>query len=221
MFCSLTGSHLARLNQEKTVHKYERDQVIFYEGNTPLGIYCIYSGRVKLYKTGRRSKQQVIRVLGPGDTMAYRALLSNEPCSSTAVAIGPTTICVISKQTLFDLLKQSQGLAFRFMEKLGHDLGVAEDQMMQLTQESVQQRTARLLLLLLEGSGKKPETGAQIKIPFLRKEMADMIGASPETLIRTLRHFAQRGLITVKGSEIHISNLTALRVLAHGPQIRG
>src|SRR4030065_1515082 len=118
VFCKLAGPQLTKLDKEKTVHEYQRGQVIFYEGNTPLGIYCIYSGRVKLYKTGRRGKQQVIRVLGPGDTMAYRALLSNEPCSSTAMAIEPTTICVISKQTLFNLLKQSQELAIQFLMKL-------------------------------------------------------------------------------------------------------
>jgi CRP/FNR family transcriptional regulator len=204
------------LEREKTVHKYERGQVIFYEGNTPLGIYCIHSGRVKLFKTNRLGKQLVTRILGPGDTMAYRALLSKEPCSSTAEAVEPSTICVISKETLFYLLKESGDLALRFLEKLGHDLGVTEDQMMQLALETIQQRTARLLLLLQEGCSKKSEKDTEIKIPFLRREMAEMIGASIESLIRTLGQFTKRGLIKVEGKEIHFSNLISLRRLAYG-----
>lgn len=65
----------------------------------------------------------------------------------TAEAVEPCTICVISKETLFYLLKHSDDLALRFLEKLGHELGVAEDQMMQLALEAIQQRTARLLLI--------------------------------------------------------------------------
>lgn len=218
IFCNLVGSHLARLDREKTVHEYQRGQVIFYEGNPPLGIYCICSGRVKLYKMGREVKPQVIRLLGPGEIMGYRALLANEPCSTTAQAIETATICVISKQTLFDLVKELPELAFRLLAKLGHELGVAEEQMMHLTQESVRQRTARLLLFLLEGSRNKQERETQIKVPFLRREMAEMIGTTPESLARTLRNFAQRGLILLKSSQIYVNNLGALEKVAYGPK---
>lgn len=151
--------------------------------------------------------------------MGYRALLANEPCSTTAEVIETATICVIPKQTLFGLLKQSHELTRRFMAKLGHELSIAEEQLMYLTQESVKERTARLLLLLLERVDKKPATTTRVKIPFLRREMAEMIGIAPETLARTLKHFAQRGLILVKGSEIYVNKLSNLQMIAYGNKI--
>ncbi len=216
VFCTLKGALLTRLDKEKSVHNYQKGQVIFYEGNPPLGIYCIYSGRVKLYKVGRKGRQQIIRVVGPGEIMGYRALLANETFSATAEALEATTICVIPKLTLVQLLQQSHELALQFMAKLGHELSLEREQLMSLTQESVKQRTARLLLLLLEGGDKKPETTQGIKVPFLRREMAEMIGVAPETLARTLQHFVQKGVILVKGSQIYVNNLSRLKTIAYG-----
>lgn len=217
VFCGLAGSHLTKLNREKSVHEYQRNQVIFYEGNQPFAIYCIYSGKVKLYKVGRKSEPLVIRLLGPGEIMGYRALFANEPYAATAEAVETTVICTISKQTLLDLLHQSPDLALRLLSKMAQQLRISEDEMLVLAQESVRQRTARLILFCC--GDEKGEPGVSFKCPLSHTEMAQMIGTTPETFSRTLNYLAKRKFIRLSSTVIYIENPSALRVLAYGSSV--
>jgi len=214
IFCNLAGSHLEKLEREKTVHRYEKGQVIIYEGTPAYAIHCIYSGRVKIYKTGQQGEQQIIRLLGPGEIFGYRALLAQELCAASVEAIEPTVICTISKETLFQLLRQSPELASRLLAKMARELRTSEDLLLSLAQESVKQRTAKLLLFLWEGG--KGETGVDgsLRISLQRLEMAHMVGTTPETFSRTLRYLAKKRILQVSRDEISITNSKALEQIA-------
>ena len=214
IFCALAGSHLAKFEQEKTEHKYEKGQVIFYEGSPSYAVHYICSGRVKLYKIGPKGEELIVKLIGPGEITGYRSLLAGEPCAATAQAVESTTICTISKQIFIELLKQSPDLALRLLSRLAKDLREAEEQAISLAQESVRQRTAHLLLLLMHGSPGKAKPNGPVKIPLKRKDMAQMIGTTPESLSRTLHELAQKGILRLTRSEIYIQNLSALQRIA-------
>ncbi len=146
--------------------------------------------------------------------MGYRALFANEPYAATAEAVETTTTCGIPKTTLFALLEKSPQLSFQILKKLSKELRTSEEKMLSLVQESVKQRTARLLLSFWEKSGGNLRIEAQIRVPLLRKEMSQIIGTTPETFSRTLHHFAQRGIVRLTRSEIFLTNLEALQMLA-------
>ncbi len=205
------------MDQEKIVHEYKRGQAIFYEGNPAFAVYCVYSGRVKLYKVGKQGGEQIIRLMGPGDVMGYRSMLAHEPHLATAEAIERTIVCTISKSTFLDLVRRASDLSLSLLVKLAQQLRTSEEQILGLTQESVRQRTARLLLFLLEGDGKKSRKGTHINVPLLRREMAQMIGTTPETLSRSLRYFVRCGIVRLTRSNIFVTNRSALQQLVHGP----
>ncbi|MDI6804966.1 MAG: Crp/Fnr family transcriptional regulator [Bacteroidota bacterium] len=212
-FNCLTKSNLEALNQNKIPHLYQRGQVIFYEGNPAFAMYCIHSGRVKLYKHRKNGESQAIRLLGALDVMGYRALFANEPYSVTAEAVEPTTICTISKEEIFAILKKSPELTLKFLSKLSKELRISEEQILTITDESVTERTVRLLFSLLQVSSDKSKSQTVIKCPLSRGEMAQMVGTSPETLSRTLHSLERKGIITVKGHEINILNIAGLKEL--------
>ena len=214
IFCALAGAHLEKLEREKTVHKYEKGQVIFWEGTPAFAIHCLYSGAVKLYKTGPKTEPQVIRLLGPGEIFGYRALLADEPYAATAEAVETTVICTFTKQTLFDLLKQSPDLTMRLLAKMAVELKTSEEQMLAIAQETVRQRTAKLLLFLAEGNQQVTRRARTLKVPLLRKEMAQMVGTTPETFSRTLRFLASKGILNLTRSEITIKNPHLLESIA-------
>ena len=214
IFCALAGAHLEKLEREKTVHKYEKGQVIFWEGTPAFAIHCLYSGAVKLYKTGPKTEPQVIRLLGPGEIFGYRALLADEPYAATAEAVETTVICTFTKQTLFDLLKQSPDLTMRLLAKMAVELKTSEEQMLAIAQETVRQRTARLLLFLAEGNQQVTRLARTLKVPLLRSEMAQMVGTTPETFSRTLRFLASKGILQVTKDQISITNTKALEKIA-------
>lgn len=213
IFFGVNKSILDRLHQEKWIQNYQPGQVITYEGNPSFGMHCIYSGRVKLYKLGRKAEPLVIRLLTPGDTIGCGAVLANAPYAATSEAIELTTVCTISKQTLFELLRNSVDLALRLLARMAQELRTSDELMLVLTQESVSQRTARLLLFLMERSGEKSKTGKTLKIPIFRKEMAQMIGTAPETLSRTLHYFASRGILRLTRTEIYVEDVATLEKL--------
>jgi CRP/FNR family transcriptional regulator len=214
VFCGLQGQLLEELDRAKTVHVYRAGQGIFYEGAPALAVHCIRTGRVKLVKIGPHGDELVIRLLGPGETFGYRAILANEPYSATAEAVEETTVCTIPRETLLSLIRRSPNLAFEFLAKLAREMRLSEELMMELRQERVRQRTAHFMLMLIEEGGEEPVPGMMVRLPMKRKDIARMIGTSPETLSRTLRHLADRGILDVGRSEIGITNLVALRRLA-------
>ena len=216
IFCNLLGSHLHKLDQEKTVHTYRGRQILFYEGNPSFAIYCVASGLIKLYKSYRKGDQYILRLLGPGNIAGYCALLQNEPYAATAEALEPSTVCIITRETLLQLMRESSDLTFRLLARMAQEVRTAEEQMLSLVHESVRQRTARILLFLMQSNHKEARGSAVLRVPLLRSEMAQMVGTTPETFSRTLHELAQEGVLRVTRKGIIVENLTALQNMAAG-----
>ncbi|MBD3232187.1 MAG: cyclic nucleotide-binding domain-containing protein [candidate division Zixibacteria bacterium] len=216
IFTHLEGDNLSKLDLEKSVKKLRKGQIIFHEDTPALAIYCIHSGRVKLYKLGDKGEEQVIRLLGAGTIIGYRALLAQELFAATAEAVEETVVCVIPKDTILALIANSPEQALELMRLLSIELRISEEQLLQRTQESVRQRTARLILFLYEGVETDTKDNGMIPIPISRKEMSQMIGTTPETLSRILRRFVSDGLITLYRDGIRINNLPQLKKIARG-----
>jgi CRP-like cAMP-binding protein len=204
---------LNRLNREKTVHTNRRAQGLYYEASPPLAIHVIYSGSVKLCRIGVGGEELVIRVRGPGELLGYRAALVNEPHSTTAEALTETQVCTIPRELLLDLVAGSPELAQSLLARLARELRVSEDLMMDLTQKPVSKRLADLLLELQPPRKPGSAPGATIR-GIKRKDMARMIGTTPESVSRTLHWLEQRGAVRVSRSEIEVCNPSSLLKIA-------
>jgi CRP-like cAMP-binding protein len=210
IFNSMNQQQVEKLNNRKTTHEYSRGQVIFYEGNPSLAIYCIHSGMVKLFKTGKSDEEFVIRLLGPGEIIGFRALLADEPFAATAQAVSDAQICIISKKDFLGVLSSSAELSLNIMAKLAIDLRISEEQCLSRAQETVRQRTARMLLQFLETSSEFSNSESKIYLPLLRSEMAQVVGTTPETFSRTLRSLAQKGILKLSRSDISVTDVDKL-----------
>lgn len=201
---NLPTNAVEECNQHKTTNTYKKGQILFYEGNQSFGIYCVYAGRIKLFKTGHGGRLQIVRLAGPGDLLGYRALLADEPYTATAEAMEDATVCFIEKAMFFPLLRQQPDLAMQVIKKLAKELRTAEDRMTGIAQKPVKERLAELLLVLKETYGKASGNGAAIGIELSREEMAEMIGTTQETVIRLLSDFKARGFLKLDGRHILI-----------------
>ncbi|MBI5020750.1 MAG: Crp/Fnr family transcriptional regulator [Ignavibacteriales bacterium] len=213
IFCALPQSLLERMEREKITYHYQPGQLIFSEGNPAFMIYHVFSGYVKLSKTGWKGEKLVIRLRGPGDIFGHRAVLSGEPYTADAMALEETTLCAIQKEIFLQAIKESPEFALRVMAKLSSDLRASEEQTMSITHENVRQRVARLLLFLIEDNEESRRNRLIIPNSLSREEMAQMIGTTPESLSRTLHLFTDKKLIVRTRSEIRIIDLEALRSL--------
>lgn len=211
-FCSLTGRSRRQFERERTVHTYERGQVVFYEGEPPLAMHCIRSGRVKIFKRSGRGDDLVIRILGPGEILGYRAPLADEPYAASAGTLEETTVCTLSRRALLGLVARSPDFALAFLKKLALELRVSDEIALEIFEQPVPRRAARLLLMLVEDAASKARRSASVRIQ--RKDLAAMIATTPETLSRVLRGFAQRGLVELTRTEIRVRDPATLRRVA-------
>lgn len=217
VLCNLDQPGVEECNQHKTTNQYQKGQVIFYEGNQSFGLYCIFAGRVKIYKTGVDGRQQIVRIAGPGDLLGYRALFADEPYSASAEVIEDATICCVDKNAFFPLLSKNPNLALNVIKKLSRELRDAEDLATSIAHRSVRERMAELLLMLKETYGKPGKKGTMINLQLSREELAEMIGITQETAIRLLSEFKKDGMIDVKEREITILDSKGLSQTANIP----
>jgi len=215
LFCGLTRELQNQIEQSSSIQTFRRGQTLFQQGSPASAVHCIRSGRIKLYKTTRRGDRQVLRLLGAGDIVGFRALLAEEPYAASAEVLIDTTACLIPRQLLSDLLRQSPEFGLSVMAKLAVELRISEDQLLAMVQHTVKERAASLLLSLIEPPPEGKGNG-EFKLTRLRRgELAQIIGTTPESLSRTLRHFADRDLIRMDRVDIVITNRPALEQLAN------
>jgi CRP-like cAMP-binding protein len=214
LFSDLPAHLLERLDQQKSIHTYKSGQIIFYQGSPSLAVYCVCEGHVKLYKSGSDGSEALLRLLGPGDVLGYRAVLSEEPYAASAEALGDSKTCIISKETFFEMFRASPDFCAKVMAKLAVELRISEDEMVARIRDPVPRRIARMLLRLLSELGETGGEAGRMALPFPQRELALMIGTSPETLSRTLHSFVEDGVLAIEGRRVLIRDLHALEALA-------
>lgn len=214
-FCDLPKAEQDMCNLHKTTNTYKAGQVLFYEGNAAFGLYCVYSGRIKLYKTGAEGRLQIVRLAGAGDLLGYRSLLADEPYAGTAEAMEDSVVCFIDRRAFLGIVRNNPDLSMRMIKKLAEELRQAEDRMTAIAQKPVKERLVELLLLLYHTYGKPSPKGDQLGIELSREEMAEMIGTTQETVIRLLSDLKAQKLIHLDGRKITFPALAPLYEIAN------
>jgi CRP/FNR family transcriptional regulator len=214
IFCDLSDDQLNELSIEKSCSVYKKGQIIFSEGNRPAGLYCINSGRVKVYQTGEDGREQILRLAKEGDIIGYRALIGGDVYSASATALEDSVICFVPRIKFFELLRVNSELSNRLLKLLSHDLKEAEHRLVGLAQKPVRERMAETLLTLKQFYGTQ-EDGQTINATLTREEIANFAGTVTETAIRVLSDFKNEKLITLSGRKIKILDTKGLLRAAH------
>ena len=217
IFCNLPGPLAKEMDAKKTTHTYKRGQVIFYEGNSPFGMYCVFSGKVKLFKTSANCKQVIFKVLKAGDILGYRSLFSSEPYAATAEVIEDGQVCFIEKDTFLKVISTDPATGWNIIKMLSHELGQAEQKISDVATKSARVRMAEMLLMLEKAYGKKDKRGTLLDIRLKREELAEMIGTTQETAIRLVNEFKEDGLLRLEDHQIWVTDPKKLEALTDLP----
>jgi CRP-like cAMP-binding protein len=214
VFCRVENDTMESINDEKVCTPYKKGQIIFHEGSRPLGIYCVNRGKIKLVKLGEDGKEQILRLIKPGDLMGYRALLSGDRYSASAVVMEDSGICFIPKELFMGVLQKDGVLSMEIMKLLSDDLRKAETSITHLAQKPVRERLAEALLFIKETYGFE-EDGKTIALKITREELANIVGTATETTIRLLSDLKNEGILQLEGKKIAIMNLAKLVKVAN------
>ncbi|MBT3964184.1 MAG: Crp/Fnr family transcriptional regulator [Flavobacteriales bacterium] len=214
LFCDLSVQELDIFSEKKADNFYKKGEVIFQEGSRGRGIYCVYKGKVKVYKIGDEAKERIVRFVKDGDVLGYRSLLSDEPYCATATVIEDSIICYVPKSKFMEVLKNNQNLAYKTIQMLSKDLKESERKIVHLHQKPVIERIAEALLILKEKFGISNETNT-LDVVLTRREIGDLAGVTTETTIRTLSFLNKEGVLNLNGKRIELANLSQLVRLAN------
>jgi CRP/FNR family transcriptional regulator len=213
MFSALSDEAINALARNCTKLKLIPQETLFRPDERAKYFFVILVGHVRVFKLSPEGNQQVLHLFGPGQTVAEAAAMKMTNYPAHAEAIDPAVLLAIDKDTFDNAVRENidmvAGLVTGLSSKLKELAGLAE----QLALRKVPARVANLLLEEMQAAGK-----ASFKLSRAKKDLAEQIGTTPETLSRTLRKFQDDGWITVKGPTIEILDVDALKKLATGQQ---
>ncbi|AKG33328.1 Crp/Fnr family transcriptional regulator [Paenibacillus durus] len=192
IFSSLTQEEMLEIAAITTNKTFEKGEMIYLAGDKGEKLYVIHKGHIKISRLSSNGKEQVIRVLGPGQFMGELSLFSQLPITDNGEALETSTMCLIEGGKLKELMKKFPSIAFKVMEELSRRLEKAENLIEDINLHSVEQRLAQAILKLSDGK-------REVKLTMTKGDFASQIGMSQETLSRKLSSFQEQGIIKLIG----------------------
>ena len=209
VFSNLREDELAELSQFVIERSFEPGEFVFWEGDAPDWFYVIAEGNIKVLKHSSSGKEFIIAFFGPGEMFGEVAVFEDKPYPASAQAAIKTKVLGIKRDNFLSFLSSRPQVALQIISVLGGRLRDAQSRLKDLAGERVEQRLARILLMLYLKLGST--------LPFTRQEIADMTGTTTETAIRIMSRLKDGGIIGSTRGKIIVLDETKLRLLGEGP----
>ncbi|WP_242084626.1 response regulator [Aestuariivivens sediminis] len=186
---------------------FNRDDVIYHEGDHSNYIYLIEKGAVKCYRIDEQGKELVTALHKEDDLFGYTSFTNNMPHQETATAIAHTKLLGISILDFNDVLSKNHKVVLELIDLLTDDLSTIKEQLLEMAYGTVNKKTASTILKFAEKINRKPDDPIKIS----RSDLASVAGIAPETLIRALTEFKKLGIIKAEGRNIKVIDLKKLK----------
>ena len=210
MFGVVPRESLRRMAMACTTRTFGRGQYLWYQGDEGDRLLIVVSGALKIVVQSERGDEIVLVTLGPGETTGELALLDGAPRSASVVAAEPTTVVMLTRTAVLEVLAENPHVLDAVLRNLGQIVRRLTDQVADLTFLDLTGRLAKLLLRLGEDRT-RPDGTVVIDLGITQSDLAAMVGASRPAVNRVLQRMAARGLITVDGQVIVLRDLAGLR----------
>ena len=206
---SLTKEELMRVSACKTGKLYRKGQIIFEEGETLNGVYCVRDGVCKLTKLSENGKDQVVKLVVKGGLLGKRSLVTEQKTNLSAVALNDMEMCFIPKSEIMSDLSKNPKFTMDVLREMANDLKESDVSLVNMAQKSVKRRMAEILMYIHDNFGKDDD--GYLSIILSREDYASIVGTATESAIRILSQFKKEGLISTKGKQIKIEDYGSLK----------
>jgi CRP/FNR family transcriptional regulator, nitrogen oxide reductase regulator len=214
LFRRLRPDDRQRLAAVATIRAFEKGATLFSEGDGSDLLYTVLAGRVKVFKTTPRGTDVILELFGPGDPVGAVAVYESRPYPASAVALEPVSCVVIPRQAFFTLLEGYPTMVRGLLVGLTHRLVELTNRLTELSGGRIEGRLARFLLKLGTDIGQRRDDGVFIPLVLSRQELADMIGTTIETSIRTMSRWGKDGVVRTEKDGFVIVDRAALEAIA-------
>ena len=210
-FCQLPAAILEDFEEIKYSTVFPKGSILFVEGLAPRGVFLLCTGRVKLSTCSSDGKALITQIAEPGELLGLSASISGTPYEVTAETLSPCQVNFIRRDDFLRFVAKHGLVCLRAAEHLSNSYHNACQQVRSLgLSRSTAEKLAKLILDWGERAGRPTDRGVLVKLTLTHEEIAQLIGASRETVTRLLSEFKSKQLIKGKGSTLIIPDLAAL-----------
>lgn len=208
IFNHLEPDQMSEIMQVVQGVSFEKGEVMYHAGDASDSLYIVNEGQIKIYRLSESGKEQLVRILNPGDFTGELALFQQSVHEAYAEAMVDSSICMIKQADLQKLLLKYPTISLKILSEFSNRLETSERQTTRFATEKVETRIALFLAELIDSEG---NGGKTVNLPMSKKDLASYLGTTPETLSRRLSDFEAEGFIKQKGQrKITILDLDGL-----------
>jgi CRP/FNR family transcriptional regulator, cyclic AMP receptor protein len=210
LFAALDAEGASALASQMEEQRLQRGQHVFIEGELGDRLYVVLDGKVKLVHTAPDGRESVLAVLGPGEMFGELSLFDPGPRASTATALTDATVSGLGRSALRPWLTGRPEVAEALLQALAARLRRTSEAMGDLVFSDVPGRVAKALLDLSEKFGSHTPEGLLVAHDMTQEELAQLVGASRETVNKALADFAARGWVQLESRAVIIIDVDRL-----------
>ena len=204
LFSALDDEAATALRSSMADTRLRRGDVLFHEGDTGDKLYVVLDGKVKLGRTSSDGRENLLAILGPGQMFGELSLFDPGPRTATATAVTDTRLARLRKQALRPWLNNRPEIAEQLLRVLARRLRRTNNALADLIFTDVPGRVAKALLQLARQFGSQESGLLRVTHDLTQEEIAQLVGASRETVNKALADFAHRGWLRLEGKSVLI-----------------
>ena len=210
LFTALDEAAALSLRASMDTVKIAKGSILFKEGDDGEHLYVIVDGKLKLGTSSGDGRENLLSILGPGEMFGELSLFDPGPRTSTATAVTDAKLLSLSHEKVIPWLKQNPEVSLQLLTRLSQRLRRTNEAVGDLVFSDVPGRVAKALIDLGDRFGKTTAEGLLVNHDLTQEELAQLVGASRETVNKALADFAGRGWLKLDGRSVLITDVERL-----------
>lgn len=202
IFHGMSDDETAGIAEICQIKKLEKREILFREGDRYMGFYIVRTGVLKIFKVGVDGREQVLRMVGPGDSFAEAPVGDRRSFPASVQAEKPAEVVLVPVGEFRDQMMRKPELGLRILASMSSQLRHLVTLIDDLTLKNVEARFA--LYLIRTGGKMPPERGQKIEVPVTWQVLATHLGCTSESVSRLLRLLKNRGTVKISGHTVTI-----------------
>jgi CRP/FNR family cyclic AMP-dependent transcriptional regulator len=204
LFTALDDAQAASLRASMDSVKISKGGILFKEGDEGEHVYVIVDGKLKLGTASGDGRENLLSILGPGEMFGELSLFDSGPRTASAIAVTDSKVLALGQEKVIPWVREHPEVSLQLLARLATRLRRTNEVVGDLVFSDVPGRVAKALIDLGVKFGEKREEGLYVNHDLTQEELAQLVGASRETVNKALADFAQRGWLRLDGRSVLI-----------------
>jgi len=210
LFDDLSDFEYKLINDGRTERLYKRGEVIKHAGEKVDSFMYLRKGMVKLFKTDKREKEQILSINKPGDFVNLLTVFTRTTYKYSIEAIEETLVCDVNLEVLEHIIRSNGDFTMRVLNRMSNISDEIIESRFELGQKQLKGRVATILLYFSDDVYHKKT----FDLPITRRELGELISMTTENVIRTFSEFRRDSLIYIQDKTITLVDYNRLKIIA-------